>query len=129
MVSDVRRIVETRWLVSFAPPDTPRPQDRAFRQAELELKTAFQRRELYEQAARMVIPRLNPAARQHSDSYCKLALEFYRAWIQAMLEPAGVREQHRDQEFDAREEQAKQQGLKPELVKAVRQLSASILTD
>jgi transcriptional regulator with XRE-family HTH domain len=129
LVSDVRRIVETRWLVSFAPAGTPRAQDRAFRQTELELKTAFQRRELFAQTARLVIPRLASEERNKSDDYCRLALEFYRVWIQAMLEPAGVREQHRDQEFDAREEQAKQQGLKPELVKAVRQLSASILTD
>jgi hypothetical protein len=124
LVSDVRRIVETRWLVSFAPPGTPRPQDRAFCQMELELKTAFQRRELYEQAARMVIPRLDPAARQQSRSYCKLALEFYRAWIQAMLEPVGECARRRDQAFDVVEQQAVQRGLAPGLVRAVRQLCA-----
>jgi hypothetical protein len=121
LVSEVRRVVETRWQMSFAPDAQARGKDAATRGQELELETAFLRLELYEQAYRTAMPLLDKQQRLRGEHYCRLATQFYRAWVKVMTGPETDRASRLTQEFDALERQAIADGLAPAAVQAVRE--------
>jgi transcriptional regulator with XRE-family HTH domain len=122
LVSEVRRVVETRWQMSFAPDSQTRGKDAATRGQELELETAFLRLELYEQAYRTALPLLDKQQRLRGEHYCRLATQFYRAWVKVMTGPETARANRLKQEFDALEREAIADGLVPAAVQAVREL-------